>query len=194
LAASRAETHKAGAPALAGQYEPHQARRVLVADHGRVVAAFEVGHLVARGSVDRSAGDDEGPSACRTGARKRRREAGKHAAHSGTAVFCYAELRRGAKCHLIVFAEAAMDFDPTTRVATPKNWLETRAHYEGAARAEFTNPPGAIEGPATVCVNSAGRCRVRIKIEKIDAPDATGFGGLGDPDDTACSAWVCVNC
>jgi hypothetical protein len=68
-----------------------------------------------------------------------------------------------------------MEFDPTTLVATPKNWLETRAHYEGAARAEFTNPPGAIEGPATVCVNSAGRCRVRIKVEKIDAPDEKNF-------------------
>jgi hypothetical protein len=32
-----------------------------------------------------------------------------------------------------------------------------------------------IEGPATVCVNSAGRCRVRIKIEKIDAPDEKNF-------------------
>jgi hypothetical protein len=68
-----------------------------------------------------------------------------------------------------------MDFDLTTLVATPKTWLETRAHYEGAARAEFTNPPGAIEGPATVCVNSAGRCRVRIRIEKIDAPDEKNF-------------------
>jgi len=68
-----------------------------------------------------------------------------------------------------------MEFDPTTLVATPKHWLETRAHYEGAARAEFTSPPGVIEGPATVCVNSAGRCRVRIKIEKIDAPDDKNF-------------------
>ena len=39
-----------------------------------------------------------------------------------------------------------MEFDPTTLVASPKDWLETRTHYEGAARAEFTNPPGAIEG------------------------------------------------
>jgi hypothetical protein len=68
-----------------------------------------------------------------------------------------------------------MEFDPTMLVATPKNRLETRAHYEGAARAEFTNPPGAIEGPATVCVNSAGTCRVRIKIERIDAPDEKNF-------------------
>jgi hypothetical protein len=68
-----------------------------------------------------------------------------------------------------------MEFDPTTLVATPKHWLETRTHYEGAARAEFTSPPGVIEGPATVCVNSAGRCRVRIKIEKIDAPDEKNF-------------------
>jgi hypothetical protein len=42
-------------------------------------------------------------------------------------------------------------------------------------RAEFTNPLGAIEGPATVCIDSAGRCRVRIKIEKIDAPHEKNF-------------------
>lgn len=40
-----------------------------------------------------------------------------------------------------------------------------------AARAEFTTPPGVIEGPAQVCVDSAGRSRVRIKVEKIDSPD-----------------------
>ena len=68
-----------------------------------------------------------------------------------------------------------MDFDLATLVPTPTTWLEKRAHYEGAARAEFTNPPGAIEGPATVCVNSAGKCGVRIKIEKIDAPDEKNF-------------------
>lgn len=68
-----------------------------------------------------------------------------------------------------------MEFDPTTFVATPNDWLETRVLYEGAARAEFTNPPGAIEGLATVRVNSAGRCRVLIKIEKIDAPDEKNF-------------------
>jgi hypothetical protein len=68
-----------------------------------------------------------------------------------------------------------MGFDPTALVATPRKWVETRAHYEGVARAEFTNPPGAIEGPATVEINSAGRCRVRIKIEKIDSTD--------EPDD-----------
>jgi hypothetical protein len=68
-----------------------------------------------------------------------------------------------------------MTFDPSTLVSTPKPWLQTRVSYEGFARAEFTNPPGAIEGPATVCVNSAGRCRVLIKIEKIDTPDEKNF-------------------
>jgi hypothetical protein len=68
-----------------------------------------------------------------------------------------------------------MEFDLSKLVATPTNWLETPVCYEGAASAEFTNPPGAIEGPATVCVNSTGRCRVRIKIEKIDAPDERNF-------------------
>jgi hypothetical protein len=68
-----------------------------------------------------------------------------------------------------------MAFDPSKIVSTPNAWLETRVRYEGVARAEFINPPGVIEGQAAVCVNSAGRCRVRIKIEKIDAPDAKNF-------------------
>src|SRR5579885_1166291 len=68
-----------------------------------------------------------------------------------------------------------MTFDPSTLVGTPKPWLQTRAMYEGTARAEFTSPPGAIEGPATVCVNAAGKCRVRIQVERIDAPDEKTF-------------------
>ncbi len=68
-----------------------------------------------------------------------------------------------------------MTFDPKTLVSEQHDWLETRARYEGAAHAEFTNPPGWIEGPATVRVNAAGRCSVRIKIEKIDAPDEKNF-------------------
>src|SRR5262249_54756589 len=68
-----------------------------------------------------------------------------------------------------------MTFDPSTIVSTQRPWLQTQVSYEGAARAEFTNPRGAIEGPATVCVNSAGSCRVRVRIEKIDAPDEKTF-------------------
>ena len=42
-------------------------------------------------------------------------------------------------------------------------------------RAEFTNPPGAIEGPATVCFDLAGKRRVRIKVERIDALNVEEF-------------------
>src|SRR5947209_19937948 len=68
-----------------------------------------------------------------------------------------------------------MVFNPTTLVSTPNAWLETRVRYDGAARAEFTSPPGAIEGPATVCFNGAGACCVRIKVERIDASDPGNF-------------------
>jgi hypothetical protein len=68
-----------------------------------------------------------------------------------------------------------MTFDPATLVSTTNKWLETKIRYEGAARAEFTNPPGVIEGPATVCFNGAGACRVHITVEKIDAPDLKNF-------------------
>jgi hypothetical protein len=78
-----------------------------------------------------------------------------------------------------------MSFDSSTLVTSPNNWLKTRIRYEGAGRAEFTNPQGAIEGPATVCFDSAGACRVRIKINRINAPDAAKFtlrpgGSLGN--------------
>lgn len=68
-----------------------------------------------------------------------------------------------------------MAFDPSKLVGTPRPWFQTRVNYEGSARAEFTNPPGTIEGPSIVSINSAGRSRVRIKVEKIDAPDVKNF-------------------
>ncbi len=68
-----------------------------------------------------------------------------------------------------------MTFEPSTIVSTPRTWLNTRVRYVGAARAEFANPPGVIEGPATVCFNSAGACRVRIAIEHMEAPDRENF-------------------
>lgn len=68
-----------------------------------------------------------------------------------------------------------MDFDATNLVPTPTNWLNTRVCYEGTARAEFENPPGTVEGPATVSFDSAGNCRVRIAIEKIEAQDEKNF-------------------
>jgi hypothetical protein len=77
-----------------------------------------------------------------------------------------------------------MTFDRGTLACTPHNWLETKVLYEGTARAEFTTPPGVIEGRATVRCNSAGACRVRIKVERIDAPNPGNFtlrpgGALG---------------
>jgi hypothetical protein len=68
-----------------------------------------------------------------------------------------------------------MAIDPNPLLGTPTTWLQSRVQYEGTARAEFTNPPGTIEGPATVRFNSAGACRVRIKIERIQAPDRDTF-------------------
>jgi hypothetical protein len=68
-----------------------------------------------------------------------------------------------------------MAFDPNTLVSIPNTWLETRVRYEGLARAEFTDPPGAIEGPAKVRFDSGGACRVSIEVDRIDAPDPENF-------------------
>jgi len=67
-----------------------------------------------------------------------------------------------------------MSFDPTTIVSTPNTWLERRVRYKGWGRAEFINPPGAIEGPATVRFH-AGACRVSINVQRVDAADLEKF-------------------
>jgi hypothetical protein len=68
-----------------------------------------------------------------------------------------------------------MPFDPDTIVHPANLWLDTRLRYEGQARAEFADPKGAVEGPATVSFGPAGRARVVIDAERIDAPDPAAF-------------------
>ncbi len=59
-----------------------------------------------------------------------------------------------------------MIFDPNTIAASPSRWLELPVQYVGRGRAEFTNPVGVLEGPATVTFERSGQGRVSITPEQ----------------------------
>jgi hypothetical protein len=72
-----------------------------------------------------------------------------------------------------------MALDPRTIVHTANRWLDTRLRYEGRGRAEFANPKGAIEGPATVSFGPRGEGSVVIDAERID--DSAAFSLRASP-------------
>lgn len=49
-------------------------------------------------------------------------------------------------------------------------WLETRVCYIGRGRAVFTDPPGVIEGSATVTFTRGGRAKVSLTPDRVE-PD-----------------------
>jgi hypothetical protein len=51
----------------------------------------------------------------------------------------------------------------------PRNWLEMSVKYGGWGKAEFTDPPGTVEGPALVHVNRFGEQRVTIDVKNPPA-------------------------
>jgi hypothetical protein len=65
-----------------------------------------------------------------------------------------------------------MATEPTPADPAGRDWLETSVKYEGEGRAEFTDPPGVIEGPAVVRIDRRGEQSVTI--DATDAPP----GGL----------------
>lgn len=58
-----------------------------------------------------------------------------------------------------------MASEPAPAAPTPQDWLETSVEYEGEGRAEFTDPPGIVEGPAVVRVNRRGEQSVTIDVK-----------------------------
>src|SRR5438105_2603855 len=75
----------------------------------------------------------------------------------------------------------AMALEPGMIVHTVNRWLDTRLRYEGHGRAEFANPKGAVEGPATVSFRPSGEGTVVIKTERIDSPDPASFSLQASP-------------
>ena len=52
------------------------------------------------------------------------------------------------------------DFSPTA-----SGWFATSSEYAGHCKAEFTNPTGSVEGPATVSISEVGEVSVRMEPE-----------------------------
>jgi hypothetical protein len=57
-----------------------------------------------------------------------------------------------------------MTTEPSPAVPESQDWLETSIKYEGQGKAEFTDPPGVVEGPAVVRVNPHGEQSVTIDV------------------------------
>jgi hypothetical protein len=58
-------------------------------------------------------------------------------------------------------------FEPTF-----KNWFEPSVDYSGYGRAEFSDPPGVIEGPTKVQFDESGKSTIEMDVEKME-PDST---------------------
>jgi hypothetical protein len=57
-----------------------------------------------------------------------------------------------------------MSFDPATIEFVPNNWFATGGSYEGWGKAEFTDPPGMVEGPAQIVFDEFGTYEVTLDI------------------------------
>jgi len=52
----------------------------------------------------------------------------------------------------------------------PNAWFETALEYTGHGRAEFSDPPGFIEGPAIARFDGFSRREIEMRIEKMESP------------------------
>lgn len=67
-----------------------------------------------------------------------------------------------------------MATEPAPVIPASVDWLQTTIKYEGEGKAEFTDPPGVVEGPAVVRVNRRGEQSVTIDV-KNPPPDGPFF-------------------
>lgn len=77
------------------------------------------------------------------------------------------------------------DFDKFAPVAN--NWLSAVVRYKGRGRAEFSSPPGVIEGAATATINEDGDLLIEMIVddfhpERQQLSGIWGFLSGADPD------------
>lgn len=60
-----------------------------------------------------------------------------------------------------------MSFDPENIPLIPNDWFSTSISYEGPGRAEFQNPPAAVEGGARVRLDEGGTLSVELTVERM---------------------------
>lgn len=69
-----------------------------------------------------------------------------------------------------------MNFDPENIPIVLNDWFTTQVDYEGRGRAEFREPPGAIEGPTHVTISESGTLSVEMDIERIESEHPLPLG------------------
>lgn len=60
-----------------------------------------------------------------------------------------------------------MAIDPRHSLPTTSTWFVRTIEHEGQGRAEFSSPPGILEGPATIQVNDAGTVTIRLEARTL---------------------------
>jgi hypothetical protein len=60
-----------------------------------------------------------------------------------------------------------MSFNPEDIPLIPNNWFSTSISYEGRGRAEFQDPPAAVEGEARVSFDESGSLCVELRVEEV---------------------------
>lgn len=69
-----------------------------------------------------------------------------------------------------------MNFDPEIIPLVPNDWFKTQLNYEGRGRAEFRDPPGAIEGSTQIKTSESGTLSVEMDIERIESEHPLRLG------------------
>lgn len=69
-----------------------------------------------------------------------------------------------------------MNFDPENIPIVLSDWFSPRINYEGLGRAEFLDPPGAIEGSTQIKTSESGTLSVEMDIERIESEHPLQLG------------------
>lgn len=60
-----------------------------------------------------------------------------------------------------------MSLDPENIPLVPNDWFSTGISYEGRGRAEFHDPPGAVEGTTHIKIDESATLSIELRIEQV---------------------------
>lgn len=60
-----------------------------------------------------------------------------------------------------------MSFEPEDTPLVPSNWFSADISYQGRGRAEFHDPPGAVEGEAHILIEESGASQIDLAVERV---------------------------
>jgi hypothetical protein len=69
-----------------------------------------------------------------------------------------------------------MSFNPEDIPLIPNDWFSTGISYEGLGRAEFQDPPAAVEGAARVSPDESGSLSVELRVKRVESEQPFRMG------------------